>query len=190
MDDTSFETALAARVDDMIDACTRCGKCVEACPSVAPAGLAAAKPEDVIAGVIDILRTGNGADEARKWASSCMLSGACIKACDEGVNPRFLLSMARVAMAKAANELPARRRQAIETFRNLGRDVGFLSRLQLPGEALERLGQRPPPPAPSAPPPQAPLPTLSSRTARPGRADPGPKYPGIGEEGTAGIHGS
>ena len=39
MDGISFETALAGRVDNMLDACTTCGKCVEACPSVMPAGL-------------------------------------------------------------------------------------------------------------------------------------------------------
>src|SRR5262249_22829722 len=143
MNDMSFETALDARVAQMVDACTRCGKCVAACPSVAPAGIADAKPEDVIGGVIDILRTGNGPDASRKWASACMLSGECIKACDEDVNPRFLLAMARIAMAKATHELPSRRRQGIEAFRNLGRHVGVLSRLQLDGEVLERLGQRP-----------------------------------------------
>ncbi|HKA71874.1 MAG TPA: (Fe-S)-binding protein, partial [Xanthobacteraceae bacterium] len=37
--------------------------------------------------------------------------------------------------------LPDRRRQGIEAFRNLGRDVSVLSRLQLTGEALGRLGQ-------------------------------------------------
>ena len=71
-----------------------------------------------------------------------MLSGECIKACDEGVNPRFLLAMARVAMAKAEHELPERRRQGVEKYRDLGRDVAVLSRLQLDGEVLERLGQK------------------------------------------------
>jgi heterodisulfide reductase subunit D len=141
MNDMSFETALDARVGQMVDACTRCGKCVQACPSVAPAGLADAKPEDVIGGIIDILRTANGPDVSRKWASSCMLSGECITACDEDVNPRFLLAMARIAMTKATHELPSRRRQGIDAFRNLGRDVSVLSRLQLDGEVLERLGQ-------------------------------------------------
>ncbi|MFL5000604.1 MAG: heterodisulfide reductase-related iron-sulfur binding cluster [Xanthobacteraceae bacterium] len=141
MNDMSFETALDARVGQMVDACTRCGKCVQACPSVAPAGLADAKPEDVIGGIIDILRTGNGPDVSRKWASSCMLSGECIEACDEDVNPRFLLAMARIAMTKATHELHSRRRQGIDAFRNLGRDVSVLSRLQLDGEVLERLGQ-------------------------------------------------
>ena len=42
MNDISFEQALGARVDDMLDACTRCGKCVDACPCVKPAGTEAA----------------------------------------------------------------------------------------------------------------------------------------------------
>ena len=142
MSDTSFETALGARVDEMIDACTRCGKCVEACPSVAPAGIADASSADVISGILDILRTGEGAEASRKWAASCMLSGECIKACDYGVNPRFLLAMANVAMAKSRNDLPERRRQGLTLFRNDSRDVTMLSQLQLDGDVLERLGQK------------------------------------------------
>jgi Fe-S oxidoreductase len=140
--DLSFEAAVEMRVDEMVDACTRCGKCVEACPSVKPAGIADAAPQDVITGILDILRDGEGAEASRKWAQACTLSGECIKACDEGVNPRFLLTMARVAMAKAANDLPARRRQGLEKYRDLGRDVSVLSQLQLNDEVLERLGQK------------------------------------------------
>jgi heterodisulfide reductase subunit D len=140
--DLSFEDALQTRVDEMVDACTRCGKCVEACPSVKPAGLADAAPAEVIGGILDILRDGHGGDASRKWAQACTLSGECIKACDEGVNPRFLLAMARVAIAKANHDLPARRRQGLEKYRDVGRDVGVLSQLQLNDEVLERLGQK------------------------------------------------
>jgi heterodisulfide reductase subunit D len=94
-----FEDALSGRIDEMLDACTRCGKCVEACPVKTPAGVTA-EPEGVITGVIDILRGGDGTADSRRWASTCMLTGDCIKACEEGVNPRFLLAMARLAMAK------------------------------------------------------------------------------------------
>jgi Fe-S oxidoreductase len=138
----SFETALEARVGQMLDACTRCGKCVEVCPSVKPAGIADAGPEAIITGIIDIVRNGDGPEASRRWAQSCMLSGECIKACDEGVNPRFLLAMARVAMTKAEHGLQERRRQGVEKYRDLGRDVAVLSRLQLDGEVLERLGQK------------------------------------------------
>jgi heterodisulfide reductase subunit D len=140
--DLSFEAAVEMRVDEMVDACTRCGKCVEACPSVKPAGIAEAAPQDVIGGILDILRNGEGIEASRKWAQACTLSGECIKACDDGVNPRFLLTMARVAMAKAAHDLPARRRQGTEKYRDLGRDISVLTQLQLNDEVLVRLGQK------------------------------------------------
>jgi heterodisulfide reductase subunit D len=142
MTEISFETALGERVEDMLDACTRCGKCVEVCPSVRPAGISDTSSEDIISGVLDLVRTGHGPEASRKWAESCMLSGDCIKACDYGVNPRFLLAMARVGIAKADSGLSERRRQGLEKYRDLGRDVTVLSRLQLDGEVLERLGQK------------------------------------------------
>jgi Fe-S oxidoreductase len=142
MNEVSFETALGERVEEMLDACTRCGKCVEVCPSVRPAGISDTKSEDIIDGVLGIVRTGNGPEASRKWAASCMLSGECIKACDYGVNPRFLLAMARLGIAKADNELAERRRQGVERYREISRDVTLLSRLQLDTEVLERLGQK------------------------------------------------
>ncbi len=142
MSELSFDAALESRVEDILDACTQCGKCFEACPVSEPAGIAAAEPEAVVAGVLEILRSGQGPEVSRRWASSCMLSGDCIEACDYGVNPRFMLAMARVAMAKAGNESAVRRRRGIENFRGLSRDVAVLSRMQLTGEMLERLGQK------------------------------------------------
>ena len=137
----TFEAALNERVAEMLDACTRCGKCVEVCPSVRPAGIADATPQEVIAGVLDLVRTGDGPEASRTWANACTLSGECIKACDYGVNPRFLLAMARVAMSKQASALPQRRREGVEKYRGTSRDVAVLSRLQLEAAVLERLGQ-------------------------------------------------
>ncbi len=138
----AFETALQSRVDDMIGACTRCGKCVEACPVTEPGGVTAA-PRAVIAGVIDILRTGDGLASAKNWAAACVQSGECIKACDYGVNPRFLLAMARVALARGKNAIADRRRKGVESFRRVSRDVNYLARMQLDDALLERLGQKP-----------------------------------------------
>ncbi|HUH86366.1 MAG TPA: (Fe-S)-binding protein [Stellaceae bacterium] len=137
-----FETALAERIEEMVDACTRCGKCVEVCPSVKPAGIEDTAPQGVIGGVVDILRGGSGSEASRLWAQSCMLSGECVRACDYGVNPRFLLAMARVAMKRASQDLPQRRRAGADAMRKLQRDVAVLSRLQLSAETLARLGQR------------------------------------------------
>src|ERR1700726_3438993 len=134
INEISFEAALGERVEDMLDACTRCGKCVEVCPSVAPAGIAGAASGEIISGILDTVRTGEGPEASRQWAAACMRSGECIKACDYGVNPRFLLAMARLGIAKADSGLSERRRQGLESYRDVGRDVTVLSRLQLDGE--------------------------------------------------------
>src|SRR5436190_22295369 len=137
----TFETALANRVEVMADACTRCGKCVEVCPVTGPGGVNA-EPRVVIDGIIDILRTGEGSEPARKWANACVLSGECIKACDYGVNPRFMLAMARVAMARAELAPGEQRRQGVDGFRKVARDVTHISRMQLDDALLARLGQK------------------------------------------------
>jgi heterodisulfide reductase subunit D len=143
MQNTGFEEAFTWRIDDMLNACTRCGACFTACPIAAPAGLDEADPTAVIDGVLDIVRLGTGPEASQKWAKACMQSGECIKACHYGVNPRFLLAVARVQIAKHANEPPDRRKQGVQIFRKMAEDVGVLARLQLSDEALERLGQKP-----------------------------------------------
>ena len=155
MQNTGFEDALTARVDEMLDACTKCGACFEACPIAGPAGLGDADPEAVVAGVLDILRLGKGPAESETWAKACMASGECIKACDYGVNPRFLLTMARLAIMRSDKDASDRRKAGVNQFRKIGEDVSVLSRLQLSEEALIRLGQRP-----SKEPPRAELPDV------------------------------
>src|ERR1700687_2945512 len=100
MGETTFEAALAGRVEDILDACTRCGKCFEVCPITEAAKIADASAVAVLDGVMDILRTGDGPAASRQWASACVSSGECIKACDYGVNPRFMLNVARVALER------------------------------------------------------------------------------------------
>ena len=143
MEHTGFEAALNARIDEMLDACTKCGACFTACPIAEPAGLGGADPAAVVSGVLDILRTGQGTEDSEKWARACLASGVCIKACDYGVNPRFLLTMARLSMLRASKELPERRKAGVTAFRKVGEDVSVLSRLQLSEDDLIRLGQRP-----------------------------------------------
>src|SRR5215470_3576773 len=139
----TFEAALDACAQTMADACARCGKCVEVCPVTGPGGLGTEDLKDpavVIGGVVDIVRTGHGNDAARKWANACILSGECIKACDYGVNPRFLLHMARVKMARQADP-GVQRKNGVDGFRKVAREVTQLSRIQLDDALLERLGQ-------------------------------------------------
>jgi len=142
MPETAFETALAARTGDMLNACTRCGKCVEICPMTGPAGVGAAAPKDVISGVIDMLRGGEGSPAAKAWATGCALTGDCIAACPEGINPRFLLAMTRVTLARQSSDLRERRKKGIENFRAVADGVNVLSRMQLSDAELARLGQQ------------------------------------------------
>ena len=142
MTETAFESALAARTAEMLDACTRCGKCVEVCPMAKPAGVGETAPESVIAGVLDIVRTGEGPAASKAWAKGCALTGDCIAACGDGVNPRFLLAMARVALAKQSSELRDRRKQGVANFRLIADGVNVLARMQLDEGELARLGQQ------------------------------------------------
>jgi len=126
----------------MLDACTQCAKCVEVCPVTEPAGVGDAAPKAVIGGVLDIVRMGEGAAAAKAWARGCALTGDCIAACPEGVNPRFLLAMARVAMARKQDEPRERRKKGVENFRLVADGANVLSRMQLDDADIARLGQR------------------------------------------------
>jgi Fe-S oxidoreductase len=86
------------------------------------------------------VRTGEGNEGARKWANACILSSECIKACDYGVNPRFLLHMARVQMARRS-DAAIQRKNGVDGFRKVAREVTHLSRIQLDDALLQRLGQ-------------------------------------------------
>jgi Fe-S oxidoreductase len=141
MADMTFEAALAGRVDDILDACTRCGKCFEACPVKEPAGVAGEDSQAVVSGVLEILRSGSGPEAAHRWADGCILSGDCIKACDYGVNPRFMLSMARITTARARTDVRDQRRKGVEAYRVVADSVNTLARMQLTNEQLARLGQ-------------------------------------------------
>jgi heterodisulfide reductase subunit D len=140
---TTFEDALSSRLDEMVSACTRCGACFTACPITDAAGLADADPKAVVSGVLDLVKLGEGPAEAERWATSCVLSGECIKACDYGVNPRFLLAMARLARARKTREPAVRRKQGVDYIRKVGTEVSVLAQLQVSEEVLIRLGQRP-----------------------------------------------
>ena len=134
----AFVDSLAGRAADVLDACTRCGKCVEVCPMVEPAGLDAADAPGIVSGVTDLLAGGEGTGEAATWANVCTGSGYCIPACPHGVNPRFMLGLARTSVRRRQGEEPARRDGAA-VFSGMSRGVRVLSRMQLPPDVLARI---------------------------------------------------
>ena len=130
--------AMQRRVDATLKACTRCGKCVQACPMVEPAGLDPKDGPAIVGGILDLLAGGAGTQDAERWAQVCTNSGKCIRACDDGVNARFMVNMARVAAkAKAGEE--AVRRAGQSYFGALSRGTRLISRLQLAPEVLAKV---------------------------------------------------
>src|SRR4051794_31641483 len=134
----SFLDALHGRVEGILDACTRCGACVRACPMVEPAGLDPQDAVEIVGGILNLLQGGAGTRKAERWAQVCTNSGKCIPACDDGVNPRFMVNMARIA-SKAKLGPDKARRDGQAYFTQMGRSLRVLSRLQLPPEVLARV---------------------------------------------------
>lgn len=129
---------LDARVSQIVDACTACGACVRACPTPAVTGNDVADAEAVARGVLDILKGGAGPEAARRFAAECCGTGACLSVCEEGINPRFMLTMARRALSAARPEA-LRKDEGKQAFKHMSRGVRVLSRLQLPPDLMDRL---------------------------------------------------
>ncbi len=136
MDAMPLDQALQSRVADILDNCTACGACADICPMPGPAGIDTTDPQALTAGILTVLRGGEHAD-AERWAAVCSGSGHCIPTCKHGVDPRFMMTMAR--LAKPARRDPAdRRKGGFAGFGKMSVGVRVLSRLQLPPDLLAR----------------------------------------------------
>jgi Fe-S oxidoreductase len=137
----AFIASLDRRIVEILERCTQCGKCVEVCPTALPAGIDTHEPKAIVGNVLEILR-GGGSAESRgaRWANSCTGSGRCISACDDGVNPRFMLAATRLRLNER-READDRRTTGQTGFRKMSTSVKIMSRLQLPPELLARFTQ-------------------------------------------------
>ena len=126
-----------ARGAEIADACTRCGECFRACPMTGPTGIGEADPSATAGAIVDLISSGAGNEDAVRWSEACSGSGYCIPACKHGINPRFMVQLARGFARRAAgtSPLPTRWRQGFQT---MSRGVRVLSKLQMPPEVLAR----------------------------------------------------
>jgi ferredoxin len=136
-DTAGFLDTFRARGAAIADACTRCGDCFRACPMTEPAGIGAADPGATTGAIVDLITGGAGNAEAIRWADVCSGSGSCIPACHHGINPRFMVQLARGFARRNAGTAPLATRWRAP-FQTMSRGVRVLSRLQLPPETLAR----------------------------------------------------
>src|SRR3954452_21226613 len=132
-----FFEVFRARGEAIAEACTRCGDCFRACPMTEPAGIGDADANATTGAIVDLLTGGEGNDEAIRWGEACSGSGYCIPACTHGINPRFMVQLARgyARLNTGSGKLAARWGGP---FRTMSRGVRVLSRLQIPPETLAR----------------------------------------------------
>lgn len=126
---------IRAETERILAACTRCGKCFEACPMTpySPA-LAGAEPKAVVTGILTLLREEGSAPEAIGWASVCVRSGSCVPACPENVNPKM---MVRIARMTATGGLGGEKRIPGRHDRDYFDRVRAFAKLQLTEEELK-----------------------------------------------------
>ena len=119
----------------ILDACTLCGKCVEACPMTRYSPpMAGADPKTVVSGIHALLRgEPAGAPDALGWASVCVRSESCVPACPENVNP---MMMVRIARMNASGGLGGPRQITLREDRDLYDRVRAFAKLQLTDEEI------------------------------------------------------
>lgn len=142
MQTAAFFDYLEREKQFIFDNCTRCGKCVEVCPMPQyDMAVAQADPVQVVSGVIELLRDGVASPLAQAWAMSCSNSGRCIPACPEGVNPRKMLTLARLALhqQRSADDPQAAQQAARDSFGAMGEAIRLLLGVQLHPDAIQRL---------------------------------------------------
>jgi len=130
----AMQDFIREETESILAACTKCGKCFEACPMTrySPA-LAGAEPKAVVTGILALLREEGNGPEALGWASVCVRSGSCVPACPDGVNPKMMMRIARIT---ASGGLGGPKRIAARHDRDYFDRIRAFARLQLTDEEI------------------------------------------------------
>lgn len=134
-----FDVVMEDRIARITEACTLCGKCIEACSMVPYTDLKGADPEAVARAVVDLINGRPHAPEGARWAEICQKSGICIEACPEDVNPREMLFYAKTKLGWAREGREALARKSRDFFQRLGRTIKILSGIQTEPGLFRRL---------------------------------------------------
>ncbi|MGI9487561.1 MAG: heterodisulfide reductase-related iron-sulfur binding cluster [Geminicoccaceae bacterium] len=137
----TFISSLDMRVSEIIEACTACGACADICPTVSITAVDKVAATELTAGVRDILKGQDASEASKAWAETCCSSGACLSVCEHGINPRFMLTIARRALNQHV-EPEVRRVEGKAAFQKMSRGVKVISRLTSSPELLARLSPR------------------------------------------------
>ena len=93
----AMKAFIRKETERILAACTRCGKCYEACPMTRyNSALTGAEPKAVVHDVLALLREERSSPQAIGWASVCVRSGSCVPACPENVDPKMMVRIARM----------------------------------------------------------------------------------------------
>ncbi|MBI4193455.1 MAG: (Fe-S)-binding protein [Betaproteobacteria bacterium] len=131
----AMQEFIRKEAERILAACTKCGKCFEACPMTRYSPqLTGAKPESVVTGILELLRREQGTPEALAWTSACVRSGSCVPACPDDVNPKMMVRIARMVAAGGLGGAP---RIPIRDDRDYFDRIRAFARLQLTEEELK-----------------------------------------------------
>jgi Fe-S oxidoreductase len=136
MSQLALRAYFASETAEILNKCTTCGKCVEVCPMLPYGNLQDADSTLVVSGILDILRGGQGDDEARRWAQVCTASGSCIPACPEGINPRKMLNLAKHTLKSRE---PPPQAPSDTYFKRMAQSIRLLVGTQMMPEQYRRL---------------------------------------------------
>ena len=131
-----FLSAVRKRVDETLDACTRCGKCVVACPD-GRAGRARTprNAAAIVEGSLDLLAGGPGTPDAERWAPSAPTAASAFRPASTA-SIRASWSTWRAWRRRPSWAATTVRRGAHQYFSAMNRSTRVISRLLLTPEVL------------------------------------------------------